>query len=299
MKRDIDNYTKKKPSSVQSGIGQGIHKGIVVDVKDPYRLGRVRVWVYALHGDKRKLEVDSLPWCTMVQPFRGAFAAAELNDRVVVSFEAGNKYVPIVLGFWQACPMGRGNAPYSKKIGTDVRPEGWHNRGLYPEAIVISMSGAGNGIWTEDKMIGDTLASVIQMEDTGGKIIRARSFHLGCKPFSSMEEYSEREGGLLEGGDENKPLRNGVTKATPVAGEIELSNQNIRRIMLTSAGKFSSDTMTQADPDGKIGIEQTAISGRIHTTRQGFGSVTLAGDTVSLKGRAVVAHNFMTPPDLW
>lgn len=69
--------------------------GIVSDLDDPERLGRVKVRFPEL-GDQ---ESD---WARLVAPFagdgRGAFFRPEVDDEVLVGFEHGDKRRPYVLG---------------------------------------------------------------------------------------------------------------------------------------------------------------------------------------------------------
>jgi hypothetical protein len=299
-KRDQELLLSKNPGMMQSASMSGIFKGIVVNVKDPGMLGRVQVYCYSLHRDMRTLSIKDLPWAEVIQPLRGAFSPPEINDRVVVSFEAGDKYAPIVLGYWNAIPMGRGTLPYSAKVGTDVRPEAWPNRGGYPEANLICCSGAGNAIWFEDKILDDNLASVLQLEDTGGKIIRAKSYHIGYSGFASIEEYDGNKGGMLNANaDVHEPARDGITPAEPVVGSIELRQQNVQRIMHVSDETFSADQLTQYDSREEVGITQQAVSGEIHRTRQGMASVSMVGDALSLLGRTVMCGPLLSPPRKW
>ena len=78
----------------------GVYSGIVTDVLDPLRLGRVRVQVSGFN------ECD-LPWARVALPMagagRGAFGSPRLGDEVLVAFEGGDPRQPYVIGFlWSA-----------------------------------------------------------------------------------------------------------------------------------------------------------------------------------------------------
>lgn len=296
---DIFALSQKNPSIQQSRAMYGIYKGVVVDVKDPFMLGRVKVYSYPLHGDAENLSVENLPWCEFIQPTKGHHPP-ELGDRVALGFESGDKYAPIVVGYWRATPMGRGKLPWSSKVGSDVPVEAWISRGLYPEATVIARSGAGNCFWFEDKKLGENIFSSINMEDTGGKLFRARSFHVGQKPYAPVDEMEGKKGGLKDySEDAPKPIRDGLSPAPLAAGVVELATHNTVRSLRTSAEDYSADEMIQASPEGGVGITQESVSGMVHRTRQGIASLNLSDDVMTLMGKHIMAMPFHTTPRIW
>ena len=74
----------------------GVEVGIVTNVKDPDKLGRVKVCFPRLPG---KPESD---WVRVVQPAAGAgrgfYWLPEVNDEVLVAFERGEAHRPYVVG---------------------------------------------------------------------------------------------------------------------------------------------------------------------------------------------------------
>lgn len=85
-----------------------IYRGIVVDTKDPQRLGRVRVRVPSLHGvnpnlDSFYIKDNSLPWATPAIMFAsgndmGNFTIPEKGTRVFISFECDDRTKPLYFG---------------------------------------------------------------------------------------------------------------------------------------------------------------------------------------------------------
>ena len=89
-----------------------MHVARVVDLKDPDKLGRIKIsypW----------LDSEQTAWVRMVVPHagkdRGWYALPELDDEVLVGYEHGNTDHPIVLG----CLYNKDNAPMQEAISSD------------------------------------------------------------------------------------------------------------------------------------------------------------------------------------
>lgn len=287
----------KQPQNSQSDMIFGIYKGRIVDVRDPMSLGRVRVWSYPLYGDAVNINVDCIPWAEVVHNGR----TPELWDGAWLSFESGDRYAPIVLGSWKCNPVGRGTLPYSTKVGSELRPEGFANRNLYPESEVVSADGPGNVISTHARYLDqNSLASDIISEDTGGKRISISSFHTNAKPYTPVDEVPGGLGALVGLTSANKPcspIRDGFsTVQTTTAGSIELFTQGLAKYMLSSATTFSHDIMTQGGSSG-IGVDQQSVNGDISRIRQDNSSVTLFDNTLALQAiNGVLMANSFNPP---
>ena len=80
------------PSRRQS---QGLARAVVVDLKDPERLGRIKVRVAA---SDREHEV----WARVTVPLganrTGLWALPQVGDEVIVAFEHGEMRTPYVIG---------------------------------------------------------------------------------------------------------------------------------------------------------------------------------------------------------
>ncbi len=298
MGKDVYDHILSNPNQLQTSAMSGILKGIVIDVRDPAMTGRVRVYIFANQGHLVNIDAQAVPWCERGHGMRG-FVSSELGDRVLVSFEASDKSAPIVVGNWYACPMGGDKTLWSSKTGSEVPPEAWRYHDLYPEVNVVIMSGAGNGIWTEDKLIGQNLASVIQLNDTGDKIVKASSFHLGCQGYAPFQKYDGGIGKMLNQSGSTKRVRDGVTAADKVAGEIELSHHNITRLMTTDKDTYSLDQMLQNDDQGSPNVCQESMNGQMHRTRQETNSMSMVDGLLALNAEAISALSFYQPPRIW
>lgn len=85
-----------QPDPAPAPVGAGLMIGIVTDVNDPDKLGRVKVkfpWLTAEHTSH---------WARVVSPgagaSRGLLIMPEVNDEVLVGFEQGDMLTPFVLG---------------------------------------------------------------------------------------------------------------------------------------------------------------------------------------------------------
>jgi hypothetical protein len=298
----LQGFLSRSPQSRQTDAINGDHKGIVVDVRDPWQLKRVRVWCYGIMGDLAGLNVASLPWAEYIPSMRGS-SPPELFDRVMITFENGDRDHPLIKGFWQGNPPGGGKLPHTGITGTDLRPESWHNHSLYPESRVVSASGAGNVIHTEDKFVGGSnFASVISMEDTGGKLIKTRSYHLGAKAFSTVTQAPTGTGkmaGITIA--PNTPLRDGLTTVSDaVSGSIEMGSQQVYRSMYNDGQKFSVDQLSQAGDTSDDSISVQSTYGVTHQISQGAANLTLCDNNVALNAQdAVSIPLLLTPPKRW
>ncbi len=149
----------------------------MVDVRDPEGRGRARIHCFQIHGHFKDLDLKTLPWCEQKQSTNGSFMPVQLFQRVWVSFEAGVKYAGFFDGCWVASPAGRGTLPFDNTNGTDLRPEAFSSRDLYPENSVVASSGEGNTIVIEHPNYNDNAYNAISLTDTGSKNIKIWSFH--------------------------------------------------------------------------------------------------------------------------
>ncbi len=81
---------------------EGFLTGIVTDLNDPEKLGRVKVKFPTLYSNSTPFETD---WARLTSPYagdqRGIFFLPEVNDEVLVCFEHGDIQRPVVMGsFW-------------------------------------------------------------------------------------------------------------------------------------------------------------------------------------------------------
>ena len=127
----------------------GMHVARVVDLKDPDKLGRIKIsypW----------LDSEQTAWVRMIVPHagkdRGWYALPELDDEVLVGYEHGNTDHPIVLG----CLYNKGNAPMQEAISSD-------------NDVKMFMTRSGNKIVLNDKSGGEQI--VISQKDGKNQIV--------------------------------------------------------------------------------------------------------------------------------
>jgi len=70
--------------------------GIVEDTNDPDKKQRVRIRIPYLHGTKKEIPTDALPWAHPKRSNNGfSFSIPEVNKIVMVTFPSGNAYFPV------------------------------------------------------------------------------------------------------------------------------------------------------------------------------------------------------------
>jgi hypothetical protein len=90
-------------------IWPGCERGQIVSIDDPDQLGRVRVRVWALHGDDTVVPDSSLPWADVSEQGGGgydygSFDPPPVGSGVWVMFEGGNPDLPVVQGTFRGVP---------------------------------------------------------------------------------------------------------------------------------------------------------------------------------------------------
>jgi hypothetical protein len=107
-----------------------------------------------------------------------------------VTFENGDRYAPVWIGYWNAIPAGRGSLPHNSKTGTEVPWEALKfSKDLYPNAQVLGRSAEGNGIWFEDSSDNGKYHGGIFIEDSQGKFLKMTFIRPG-------EDYTPNGGTL-------------------------------------------------------------------------------------------------------
>ncbi len=156
-KRDLESGEERKSdtASVENVVETrktpvvGMHVARVVDLKDPEKLGRIKIsypW----------LDSEQTAWVRMIVPHagkdRGWYALPELDDEVLVGYEHGNTDHPVVLG----CLYNKGNAPMQEAISGD-------------NDIKMLMTRSGNKIVLNDKDGAEQI--VISQKDGKNQIV--------------------------------------------------------------------------------------------------------------------------------
>lgn len=92
----------------------GKYRGIVVDRRDPKKLGRLLVTVPSLFGTARVWADPCFPW---TGPNAGQICLPPVNAGVWIEFEAGDPNRPIWSGGWYAAPGGKLETPEEAQEG--------------------------------------------------------------------------------------------------------------------------------------------------------------------------------------
>lgn len=76
------------------------HRGFVIDTRDPWKKGRLKVFVPMVHADTPE---DDLPWAEKIEPYggledHGSVLTLSAGTTVQVIFEAGFREAPLVMG---------------------------------------------------------------------------------------------------------------------------------------------------------------------------------------------------------
>lgn len=297
-----ENFLKRSPQFLQQDLQAGSMKGFVVDRRDPHLQGGVRITAYGMDGDYKDEDVYTMKWASPIQAIRGAYAPPDLWDRVMLSFDGGEKDSPLCIGHWNAAPMGEGTLPLSKWKGSFIRPENWLHHDLYPETIMLGCSGPGNAIWYEDiELDKKYLASSINLVDTGGRYLRIKSLHMQFDPYSPVEEVPEGEGALYQADfGELKPTRKGtefLDGMDSTLGALELGQRGAKRALLSGEKEFVADTVVLRDQDDKVVFQQEAINGKSWSIRQEMTNLSGFMDTLMLNASGgVMVNKFYCAP---
>ncbi|TVQ17818.1 MAG: type IV secretion protein Rhs [Leptolyngbya sp. DLM2.Bin15] len=87
------------PLSGEGGPYYGVYVGLVTDVQDPQGQGRVRVRLpWTTDGEGEAFEIWARVATLMAGSDRGTWFIPEPNDEVILSFEGGCPWSPIVVG---------------------------------------------------------------------------------------------------------------------------------------------------------------------------------------------------------
>ncbi|TCO50573.1 phage protein D [Kribbella antiqua] len=165
-------------ASSGSTARQGIATGIVTDVNDPQKLGRVKVRLPWMRDD------FGTTWSRVLQAGagadRGSMLLPEVNDEVLVAFEHGDISAPFVLGGLYSAR----NKPYGGQTPSVDSGSGAVNRrafvGRTGHSLELLESQQKNGIWlhTGDGKLSlamdGTQAPVITVHSDGKVVVEAK-----------------------------------------------------------------------------------------------------------------------------
>lgn len=169
----------------------GLYRGRIEDIDDPDRLSRVKVRVWAVHGDKIRFPKTALPWAEVADEGGGGYDFGSFDPFIIgssvwVGFEMGNPDIPVVLGGFRGEPIRDEDNPNLFLVDDKEPPveTSWappngeletpkdifdetHNNDPHPTRRVWKKSYKGHTILAED---GDGL-EFLKIIDRSGQIL--------------------------------------------------------------------------------------------------------------------------------
>lgn len=302
MNNQRSTQVMRRPDLLQrSREMYGDYKGIVEDVRDPLHHGRVRVRVYAIHGDYENVGTDDLPWAEAKMAMRGNYAPPELFDRVWVRFEGGDIQRPIWDGYWMATPDGSGKLPFNRRQGLEAPRENWnYHPDHHPTSMSVFQTGEGDQLWVEDRPFGEgqTISSV-NLADAGNKIFKISSKNAG-------KDYRP-EGDSIKGdwtdGKNYRPRPSEATSSITREGEFKLDTGGFKIHNVNDSTGRADATITLDGSKGRTSIEMIDGSHLSHSISNGnkVNRATLNKNNyvIHSQGKLVMIGQRMGLPEVW
>lgn len=150
----------------------GKYRGIVKEVDDPKKLGRLRVQLPEIFGPEFLTD-----WAWPVLPYggipdNGHFFVPELESGVFVEFESGNVDRPLWTGVWWSEPEGEAETPKLAREEPDETTEPPKGTDLAITAdfkIIREPQSPYGARYPQNKVIKTKSGIVIELDDTEGK----------------------------------------------------------------------------------------------------------------------------------
>jgi uncharacterized protein involved in type VI secretion and phage assembly len=233
--------------------------GIVTDNNDPSGWGRVRVKLPAL------TEEHASYWARVVGigagSGRGFDCLPEINDEVLVGFEAGDIHRPYIIG------------------GV------WNGKDKPPEAVGDSVADGKVRLRTIKTRLGHTLQFV--EEDKGGSkqgvyLDTVKGHHFYCNDSDEVIETKTAGSHQIKLDDKNKK----ILVQTSGGQKLEMSDSGGKKITLSTSGSIeisATQGITLKCGANKIDITTSGI------TIQSSGTLSVKGMTTSVEGTATTA----------
>lgn len=121
----------------------GKYRGKVVDDRDPDHLGRVKVEVPEVYGEKTP---EELPWATPCVPYAGKdigfFTIPPKGANIWVEFEKGESDKPI----WSGCFWGKDELPQNAQVKEPHKVQVFRTKGI---TCTLSNLGENKGVTLE------------------------------------------------------------------------------------------------------------------------------------------------------
>ena len=175
-----------EPDDRRGEIGRfyGKYEGVVTDVADPLKIGRVRARVPAVLGE----QLDS-GWALPCAPFgggkeRGMLFLPQVGDTVWIEFAAGDVSRPIWVGtFWGAPDSTGGADDLGSATGSEL-PTGDGGKEISDKRGILKTAGGHELVLDDDGEVvllanGNGKTSIRFAKD-GGVVITAETIKLGA-----------------------------------------------------------------------------------------------------------------------
>lgn len=160
-----------------------IYTGVVEDILDPLKLGRVRVRVFGLHSDDRSLiPTESLPWATVATPATSASMSGIGNSAVgllpgswvVLFFQDPDEQYPVVFASFPGIPVDNVNQsaayeettllePEERAAFTKTDPTNPVTSGEVKKAVDVTLTGARRA--SDFQSVSDACIALIKSEE--------------------------------------------------------------------------------------------------------------------------------------
>ena len=171
----LESLLQSRQPQGWGGLWHGVHPALVTDIKDPDSQGRVKIKLpWSPDGGGAACEMWARLATFMGGNGRGAWFVPDVDDEVLVAFEAGDGRRPYVIGaLWN---------------GKDAPPESMDRAGKNDKKVLCSRNGVKLTLDDEngtEKLILETPGgqkitlkdgpSVIEIEDANGNSIKLES----------------------------------------------------------------------------------------------------------------------------
>jgi hypothetical protein len=296
-------------------------KGVVEDINDPLKIGRVRIRIVGKHpfkdtvNDNEKMFVNDLPWATPIFPANSSAISGECNfsvpqlGSVVVCgyFDDGDEQEPFYIG---TIPLPLKIKPNTSKGFCD--PSGTYPKdGLNPisklatdptydkpntlvtNTLFSEPDNAKNSVYPKNKVIETESGHVIELDDSKNNP-RIRILHTSG---SFIEFHSNGNIVYKSNGSGYTLIENNLN--TNVAGNINtnvIGNINTKAFMenhdLGGSLEVNAEGLVKIESGGSTSIKSSSISIEGSTTcKSSFGVETAAsGVLVGLSGNVLIAN---------
>lgn len=248
------------PDRLQDFYGDQVRwfTGLVVDINDPLKLGRIKVRIYGVHSDdKQAIPDDDLPWAQTVTPITeggttewGNPLGVQPNAMVFGFFMDGqSSQLPLILG---SMPKYEGPDRDIKSVNRLARGENTITR--TPNTVIGEPDTAYDAKYPHNKVTQTTSGHVIEIDDTPD----AERIHVFHKSGTFIE--------MRPNGDVVTQHKNGWRSVT---GDDKLYVSNNLDIQVAGNLNIEANTGTIQIGEGDVIASQVSLVTHIHNNQDG------------------------------